>query len=135
MPRMTGTDAITADTLNDVMEFDSVIRVNTDLTVTTEFLTVYAPDLYDYANDASVSDEDLDVSAKAQGWTLLRGFTGQYSYSGPLMHESEYIGGGLADHILSHPGFYVAVAVETLNADGELQDQPAGWAVAYRETI
>jgi hypothetical protein len=42
------------------------------------------------------------------------------------MHPSEYVGGGLEDHIRETPGTYVAIVVRC--SDGE----DAGWAVAYR---
>jgi len=105
--------AATIDTLNDMMEFDHVIRVHADGTVTDE-PGVYAPDLHD-------DDEPI-------GWTLLDGYSGQYGYSGPIMHASEYIGGGLARDILATPGVYVAL-VNYLSDD----EEPEGWAVARKD--
>lgn len=102
----------TRENLNSIMEFDRVIRVDEDGTVS-EPSDVYEPDLYD--------DEVSD------GWTLLFGWSGQYGYSGPIMHPSEFIVGRLADHILSTPGFYVALINE-----GSEDDASPGWAVAYR---
>jgi hypothetical protein len=58
---------------------------------------VYAPTLY---------DDELD----SDRWELLDGYSGQYGYSGPVMHPSEFIGGGMARDILATPGTYVAVA-------------------------
>lgn len=100
-------------TLSDIMDFDLVVRVHPDGSVT-EVPEIYAPTLFD---DALDSDD----------WTLLDGFSGQYRYSGPLMHQSEYIGGGLERHILSHPGLYVSL-VNTPADDTE----PTEWAVACR---
>lgn len=103
--------AVTRDNLNDLMEFDHVIRVHGDGTVTKE-RDIHAPDLHDGELE---SDE----------WTLLDGFSEQYGYSGPIMHASEFIGGGLADYILATPGVYVALV------DYPLDDsEPEGWAVA-----
>lgn len=109
-----------ADNLNDVMEFDHVIYVAEDGTVT-EPDGVYAPTVTDHP------DQDLpDVDGP--GWVLLRGYSGQDRYSGPVMHPSEFIGGRMARDILSDPGFYAAVVVE----DADDPDSSAGWAVAYR---
>jgi hypothetical protein len=106
---------VTPDQLNDLMGFDHVIRVHPDGTVS-EPAGVYAP--------------ELDGETPEPGWRLLAGYTGQYGYNGPIMHPSEFIGGGLARDILDTPGLYVALVIW---AD-DPNDEPDGWAVAYRET-
>lgn len=125
--------AIVGRTLNDVMEFDHVIRVAGNGAVS-DVDNVYAPELLIATDDDGQilpeHDAELRADAERQGWTLLTGFTGQYSYNGPLMHASEFVGGGLERHILSNPGLYCAVAVEI---DNDRDDEPAGWVVAYRE--
>ena len=113
--------SVNRDNLNDIMEFDHVIRVYEDGTVT-EPEGIYAPESVDVAT--------VDEPDAVEGWSLLPGFSMQYSYPGALMHPSEYIGGGLADYILSHPGLYVAVIVNDYEPDS---DDVAGWAIAYRE--
>jgi hypothetical protein len=119
------------ETLNDTMEFEHVIRVLSDGGIT-EPIEPHAPDLDTYGDDA-----DLIASAKRQGWELLAGWTGQYGYAGPVMHASEYIGGALARWILSNPGLYVALVVESddtqYEPDAGAETEPAGWCVAYRE--
>lgn len=115
------------DNLNDVMEFDRVICVHADGTVT--HVEEYAPEL---------CDGEL---SSGSAWSLMTGYTGQYGYRGPIMHESEYIGGRMADDILSTPGLYVAlVSRVSTPADGCTfceSDTPCdnhsidGWAVAY----
>lgn len=99
--------------LASLMDFDHVIEVLPDGTVR-ERGDIYAPELYD------------GVLESGTGWTLLTGYTGQYSYNGPVMHNSEYIGGRLASDILAEPGVYVALVNGTLENDTE----PEGWAVA-----
>lgn len=130
--------------LNDIMEFDHVIKVNKDLTID-ESTTDVNPyfELYCYLVDVETwewsGDEEL-ISSLPAGWTLLSGFTGQYSYNGPVMHPSEFIGGGLERHIRETPGYYVALVVESDcgykmdNCDPEsgCDCEPAGWAVAYK---
>lgn len=84
--------------LSDLMEFDSPITVHEDGTVTDGPAGVYAPDLY---------DEELS----GEGWEFFTyGYSGQDRYSGPIMHNSEFIGGNLARDILATPETYVAVA-------------------------
>jgi hypothetical protein len=97
--------------LNDIMQFDHVIRVNLDGTITYNLPGVYAPELLMHADeDGQVMPEDerdYIAQAERQGWELLRGWTGQYGYAGVIMHPSEYVGGALADHIREIPGLYV----------------------------
>lgn len=109
----------TPEALNSIMEFDHVIRVRDDGSVTDE-PGLYAPDVY--------SEDDGSVTIGGTGWGLLNGYSGQESYSGPVMHPSEYIGGGMARDILAEPGVYVAVVVSDYS-DGETD----GWAVLRRD--
>lgn len=110
--------------LEDMMEFDHVIRVHEDGTIS-EPGGFWAPEFYD--------SRCFDKS-----WTMLTGYTGQYLYSGPVMHDSEYIGGGLAEDILDTPGVYVAVT-HTYTAECEhpteceCEDVQEGWGIAFQE--
>jgi hypothetical protein len=119
--------------LDDIMEFDHVIRVNPDGTITEPVPGVYAPDLLmSVDEDGQILDaheREFIAAAEAQGWTLERGWTGQDRYAGVVMHASESIGGGLETHIRETPGLWVAITVETDDDD----ENAAGWAVAYRE--
>lgn len=99
--------------LNEIMEFDHVIEVHPDGKIT-ERPDVYAPELHD--------GELLD-----DGWGLLNGFSGQDRYAGPIMHPSEFIGGGMERFIRENPGVYVAL----VDYPGD-ETEPDGWAVAYR---
>ncbi len=114
-------------TLNDRMDFDHVIRVHGDGTVTDAFdannRLTWAPE--------SVDHERVDAGPTPDGWHFLAGFTGQYSYNGAMMHPSEYVGGGLERYILATPGLYVVIVVE----DDESESYPDGWAVAYRDDV
>jgi hypothetical protein len=118
--------------LNEVMEFDHVVRVLDEHRVT-DAKDSYAPELIMFVNQDGQaepdSDEELASQAGSADWQLLTGWTGQHGYRGPVMHPSEYVGGALADHILNTPGEYVVTAVET----DDDSDEPAGWAIAYRE--
>lgn len=118
--------------LDKLMEFDHMIQVHPNGSVTVP-KDIYAPSLY---------DDELDD--KSWGF-FTTGYSGQYNYSGPIMHNSEYIGGRLARDILDTPGYYVAVVsyyspehwAECLGisvAEAEDADRVEGWAVAYRES-
>lgn len=66
-----------------------------------------------------------DVIVDSSEWEPLTGYTGQYGYNGAVLHESEYLGGGLLEDILADVGgTYVLVPVEDLD-DSEL----VGWTV------
>lgn len=106
--------------LNKIMDFDHVIRVHENGSVSWA-PNMYAPTLY--------VDEDGTEYFEGEGWTLLSGYTGQYLYSGPVMHPSEFIGGQMARDILSEPGYYVAILADCL----EDEEEPAGWAVARKD--
>lgn len=145
--------------LNEIMEFDHVVQVHADGTISDS--GIYAPELYMEVDSDGQSphadDSDIIGQAKSAGWELLSGFTGQYGYNGPVLHPSEFIGGGLERHIRSHPGYYVALTVEcygphvwdtepdgtvwcpkcgdtqhTEESDTCPGQEPAGWAVAYK---
>lgn len=121
---------VTRDNLNDVMEFDHVIRVHDDGTVTHE-PGVYAPAVWFYsASDAETNNPSIDHGTGTR-WELLNGYSGQDRNAGPIMHDDEYIGGGMADDLLSKPGVYVAVEIRDLDADRDAgDDDSVGWAVA-----
>lgn len=90
--------------LNHIMEFGTVVWSDGHGAVYDQ-VPVYAPEV------AGDDEQEQTACAERQGWTLLTGWTGQYSYHGAHMHPSEFIGGGLADHILTTAGFYVTVAI------------------------
>lgn len=133
--------------VNELMEFDHVVAVMPDgrvIDVDEGFnhLDVYAPEVViDYDGpfaEAQISkqhDADMVESLRGQGWEVLSGYSGQHGYSGPIMHRSEFIGGGIEDRIREEPGFWVALTVEIQpgpddpdNAESEL----VGWIVARK---
>ena len=114
----------TMATLNELMEFDHPVYVSADGTVADPPCPLYAPELF------GIDDNELQSQARSAGWAgLLTGYTGQYGYNGPVMHPSEYVGGGLERYILATPGWYVVTAV----MDDE-DYEPYGWAIAYLPT-
>lgn len=116
--------------LSNVMEFDHVVRVHDDGTVSDHYGRPWAPETYIAVDDdgqiTREGEHDMIAGLRYQGWYPLRGYTGQYMYRGPIMHPSECIGRNMARDILSEPGLYVALVVETLDDD----EDAAGWMVA-----
>lgn len=94
-----------SNSLNSMIEFDSPFQVHEDGTVTTYLPSVYSPSVNDW--EGNTGKPEIEGS----GWDFVDGFSGQYSYSGPVMHNSEFLGGGMAKHVLDHPGIYVVTAV------------------------
>jgi len=127
--------------LNDLMGFGHVVLSDGKGNVTDDFKdTMYGPEVVYAELDEDgqcvkhPGNADFAIDMVGYGdWTLLRGFTGQYSYSGAIMHDSEYIGGRLEDHIRENAGYYVAVMVDGWPADDESESTPVGWAVAFHE--
>lgn len=92
----------------------------------------YAPESYiDGDEDGQIlakHEKDWREGIERAGWEVLDGWSGQYKYSGPIMHASEYIGGDLADHIRETPGYWVWTTVEFIG-----NSEPAGWVLCHRE--
>lgn len=90
--------------LDEQMEFGAAYAVNA---------AGHANSVPDYA--PSYMDDEPDSS----DWEAISGYSGQYSYNGPVMHESEYLGGAIEQHILDNPGIYaITEATYTTDADG-----------------
>lgn len=126
------------ETLNSIMEFDHEIRVSVTGEITDSELDFYGTATM-YLTDPETGRWELETDMP-EGWSLLEGFTGQYSYNGPVMHPSEFIGGGLERHIRETPGHYVAITVGSdcnYTEDGcDEEDgclcESDGWAVAFK---
>lgn len=109
--------------LSSIMEFDHVIQVHADGTVTDAPGDVWAPELHD-----GELSQGSPVVGTGGGWALMNGYSGQHGHSGPTMHASEYIGGKMERDILDESGFYVAL----VNYQSD-DDEPDSWAVARRD--
>lgn len=139
--------------INELMEFDHVVAVMPDgrvIDVDEGFnhLDVYAPEVViDYDGpfaEAQISkqhDADMVESLREQGWEVLSGYSGQHGYSGPVMHRSEFIGGGIEDRIREEPGYWVALTVEIHPGEddpehesngGNGESEAVGWIVARK---
>lgn len=111
-----------ADQLRGV-DFDHPFTVTAAGEITDAPAGVYAPECY---HDEST---DITLCGAENTWEALTGYTGQWSYSGAVMHSSEYLGGRIAADILETPGVYVVVVVSVLPEDDDPDPEPAGWAV------
>jgi hypothetical protein len=111
--------AVPADQLNAWVEFDVPFTVHVDGTVSLA-LSEHAPDLL---------DEHL-----SSGWTPITGYSGQHGYRGPIMHNSEFLGGRMASDTLAEPGTYVIVAAHwsALEDDGDTDIE--GWMLARKDS-
>lgn len=120
--------------LDRKMEPGAVIMVRADGSIEDAPAVIYAPELTmgcldDDAGSILTEHETAYIeAARAQGWEILAGWSGQYSYHGLCMHSSEFIGGNLAKHIQETPGLWAAITVDT-----ESGAEPDSWALAYRE--
>lgn len=120
--------------LNDRMDFEHVIQVHPDGSVTDGPAGIYAPEVtVDVDSDGqmiSLNPNDIHIDS---GWALMTGYSGAYGYSGPIMDDAEFIGGGMERDILATPGIYAAVTVTGMRPDGEQTDDDlVGWAVARK---
>lgn len=144
-------EVVTAETLNGKVEFDSPFRIVGQLhdgrtVIENPLSDVYAPSvvLYTDKDHNGVGEEEIDNvewNKPQKTWEVVNGYSGQYGYSGPTMHASEFLGGGMARDVLEDVGaVYVLSAVECLpdwevDEDDEddvflgqvIQDNPAGW--------
>ena len=75
-------------------------------------------------------------------WEIATGMTGQYSYNGPLMHESEYFGEGVLASLMEDRTEPLVVALAVVGdysdeafADEDSEDlgAPFSWVILYRE--
>lgn len=122
---------IDPDDLNGWVEFDSPFEVRE--------LPDYPPAQPQVRNKwelhvPSHFDDEIDAS----GWeTWSRGYTGQDRYHGPVMHNSEYLGGRMASDLLAEPGIYVLTAATWTPIDEDNDDDEPyyveGWVVLKKK--
>lgn len=121
--------------LDDIMQFDHVIMVRNG--AITEPTGIYAPEVLFGSEDGQIlamHERHVREDLERIGWTVETGWSRQYSYSGPIMHPSEYIGGALADHIRETDGYWVAVSAEMWPyEEDDDSPEPAGWLLLHRD--
>lgn len=129
---------VTADTLNENVEFDSPFIIGAQggkETWIADVGSVYAPGVYDYVDQEGSPVGSLEI--ESDKWEAVRGYSSQQGYSGPEMHPSEYLGGGMARDVLADTGaIYVVCAVTNLpfweateEETNDVMDSTAGWVL------
>lgn len=106
-------------------EFGSVFTIDDAGTVSDGPPNLWAPECY---HDETT---DIDLCGAADRWAPIVGWTGQYGYSGAVMHPAEYVGGALESWLLDSPGTYCLVVVDCLSTDDDSEPEPAGWAILH----
>ena len=78
--------------------------------------------------DESWSEAEIDDSTN---WEFVsQGWTGQYGYNGPVMHNSEYIGERIAERLAELAEDYLAFAVVAVDCeDLEGESELDGWVI------
>lgn len=112
------TQAAATQALRDMESFDHPFRVTDAGTIVDDVRNVWAPEVF---------DEEV---SPANVWEPITGYSGQDSYSGPVMHNSEYLGGGMLRDMLERPGVYVCVAcywADVAGITGEDDPTIEGW--------
>lgn len=123
------------DKLRDMMESDAIVRVFDSGEFSAQhFGGLWAPEFsLEVDGDGSLIagwDDELKRQAKAQDWSLMAGYSVAHLQGrSVLMDPAEFVGGRMADDILTTPGLYVVVDVQVDDGD---QAGSAGWVVAYR---
>lgn len=74
-------------------------------------------------------DKALYSDVEGTGWELVSGFTGQHGYDGPVMHESEYMGGGIVQYTIDTPGVYAVQYVAAWSDPDFEEYEYVGWAL------
>lgn len=84
-------------------------------------------------------DAETDITVDQDGWSAIKGMSGQDSYQGAVFHPSEYIGTAIAQRMsdLSDetPQVFVVCVCEVHpeDADGDEDPEPAGWVILYKD--
>ena len=137
--------------LNSVIEFDSPFFVLPGDSARCTILTYpHVPDGAPYIGGVML-DPDDGLIIDGADWEPVSGYSGQHGYAGPVMHPSEYLGGGMARDLLSGElgaGWFVIVAIENhacddftmhgqCTPDGDdcgrgCTSEPAGWILLHR---
>lgn len=113
------------------IDLDTVFTVTESGEIEPEPPGIYGPERVEHSETDDMLIDGIPHK-ECLLWDALVGYTGQQGYRGPVMHQSEYIGGGLERDILATPGTYVVCAVEVEPSEDEPDPFPAGWTVLRR---
>ena len=134
----------TVDTLDSITDWGRPFTVapieGTLVSAQITFPKIPAPESLEMYRVDGEEDWQYDPAALG-GWsTFSDGASGQYGYDGPILHPSEFLGGGLAKKVLTTPGTYVLVDV-SYQEEEEFDDEgyvildydPSGWVVLKKD--
>ena len=125
------------------MPFDLSLRDDTGRVTLSRADDVWAPEMVELDPEHGLLVDGYVIDRSP--WRAVSGYSGQYGYAGPIMHASEFIGGGMADDLLSTAEdcpTYVVTSVEVFGCDedcdpdehtpedveaGTWEHEPAGW--------
>lgn len=111
---------VTWQTLDHAVDFDSPFRVYENGVIET-CIGQHAPDLF---------NGELETGS---GWDFIDGYSGQDRYAGPIMHDSEYLGGQMARDVLANPGIYCLVPAYYDDEDNAGETFIEGWALLIKD--
>jgi hypothetical protein len=121
----------------NAQEFDHVFEIAADGRVVDGPTGVFGPERceHDEADDMLI---DGVPYMEHQEWAALTGLTHQYSYRGPVMHASEYVGQELARWLAE--GYprntpFVMCPVEAEDEETGEDGEPAGWCILVRKNV
>lgn len=126
--------AIDIANMNTYVDFDSPFLVGEDGIVVLS-TGIRTPEYCEHDDDHDMLIDGIPYRDHPE-WEALTGYSGQHAYNGPVLHESEYLGGGLARDILAEPGDYVVTIVygdEESEDEDDPNMEPIGWAVLRRK--
>jgi hypothetical protein len=117
--------------LSWMMDFDTVIYSFGDGRHAVEVVGLWAPSVEEYVTawDEHETACEWEKSTLDPPWNLMVGYTAQdipRHLDDGWMHQSEYIGGRMAEDILGTAGFYAAIYPSSAD-----DSEPTEWAVAY----
>lgn len=113
------------DDLNSKVEFDIPFEVVNGEVRGTD---INGPSVYFVEGDGP----DIEIDSR-DDWEPVDGWSGQYRYSGPIMHPSEYLGGAMARYVLENPGIYCVTEVIDMEEDPEESSDPIGWILLKKK--
>lgn len=116
------------------MPFNLSLRDDTGRVTLSRADGIYAPEVVelDPLHGLLVDSYVIDRSP----WRAVSGHSNQHGYGGPIMHASEFIGGGMADYLLSTADdcpTYVVCEVAVTEHDDGCWDDCEGWSAGHHE--